>query len=83
MTDQAKIESLHERVTAWSDQYKEKHGEDYSKLTEDEGFAELVNELMTEDEDTLFTLLGKAIAESPQLAPAWLTEGLLGEDDPS
>lgn len=83
MTNQDKIESLHDRVTAWSDRYREKNGNDFSKIAQDDEFAELVNELMTEDEETLMTLLGKAIAESPQLSPAWLTDGPLGDYDPS
>lgn len=63
MTNQARIEELHSRVTAWSERF-EVAGGTVESIQNDPEFLELLEELMMEDMDTIMVLLGKSAAET-------------------
>ena len=73
MTNQAKIDELHERVTAWNDKFIA-NGGDLSTLGEDEEFSVLLKELMNLDLDTLFVLIGRSLEGNGHM-PSWLDMG--------
>ena len=66
MTNQARIEELHQRVTAWSERF-DASGGTIESIQNDPDFHQLLEELMMEDMDTIMVLLGKSAAETGEI----------------
>jgi len=80
MTDQDKIDDLHERVTAWRERATETGiDQDYDALIADDEFQGLIQELMEQDMDTMMILLERAVMEGSATMPDWIMEGMADE----
>jgi len=75
MTDQKKLDEMHQRVTEWSDSICQDDTDlDYETLMADSEFHEIIGELMKQDQDSLMVLLGMSISENQETKPAWLKD---------
>ena len=79
MTDKAKLDEIHARVTAWSE---EVHADPQKmeELQNDPVFVEMVQELMQLPMDDMLYLMMKSIDDEPALG-ALLMDDIIKEDE--
>lgn len=72
MTNQERLDEIHARVTAWSEQAEAKQIP-LSEMLHDPEFAQIIEELMEVDMDDLMVLIGRSLQEA-DVMPDWLKD---------
>jgi hypothetical protein len=72
MTNQQRLDEIHARVNAWSEQAKDKNLP-MNELLQDPELADIIEELMEMDMDDLMVLIGRSLQEA-DVAPDWLND---------